>query len=224
MRWLREGDVNSGFFHASIKMRRRRNSILALKVGDRWVESVQDIRAEVVNFFKSHFSDSEVDRPTLDGVQLNSISDEDAKGLTIPFREEEITGVVLSADGLKCPGPDGFNFSFYKRFWNLLKREVGTMFNQFYHSVPRSFSSYFVTLIPKVSSPSSLSDSCPISLLGSLYKLVAKVLAGRLAPIMDKLISSNQSAFIKGRQLVDGVVVGVSPNSQSILVGFGFVS
>jgi len=45
----------------------------------------------------------------------------------------------------------------------------------------------------------------PISLLGSLYKLVAKVLVGRLAPVMDKLISSNQYVFIKGRQLVDGV-------------------
>jgi hypothetical protein len=35
---------------------------------------------------------------------------------------------------------------------------------------------------------------------------VAKVLAGRLSTVMDKLISPNQSAFIKGRQLVDGVV------------------
>lgn len=49
-------------------------------------------------------------------------------------------------------------------------------------------------------------DFRPVSLLGSLYKLVAKVLASRLAPLLEKIISSNQSAFIKGRQLVDGVV------------------
>jgi len=85
---------------------------------------------------------------------------------------------------------------------------VGIMFNQFFHSVtlPKCFVSYFITLIPKVTSPIRLGDFRPISLLGSLYKLVAKVLAGRLAPVMDKLISSNQSAFVKGRQLVDGVV------------------
>jgi hypothetical protein len=82
------------------------------------------------------------------------------------------------------------------------------MFDQFFFSatLPRSFSSYFITLIPKVPSPTRIEDFRPISLLGSLYKLVAKVLAGRLASVMDKLISFNQSAFIKGRQLVDGVV------------------
>ena len=82
------------------------------------------------------------------------------------------------------------------------------MFDQFFHSttIPRSFSSYFITLIPKVPSPTRIGDFRPISLLGSLYKLVAKVLAGKLASVMDKLVSSNQFASIKGCQLVDGVV------------------
>jgi len=64
-----------------------------------------------------------------------------------------------------------------------------------------------VTLIPKVSSPMSLKEFWPISLLGSLYKLLSKVLASRLANVMDKIISTSQSAFIKGRNLVDGVLV-----------------
>jgi hypothetical protein len=55
-RWLREGDANSGYFHSNIKLRRRRNSILALKVGNMWVESVQEVRAEIVSYFRGHFS------------------------------------------------------------------------------------------------------------------------------------------------------------------------
>ncbi|MCH99250.1 RNA-directed DNA polymerase (Reverse transcriptase), partial [Trifolium medium] len=47
----------------------------------------------------------------------------------------------------------------------------------------------------------------PISLLGCLYKLFAKVLAARLGKVMDSVIASNQSAFLKGRNLVDGVLV-----------------
>lgn len=200
-RWLREGDVNFGFFHASIKIRRRRNSILALRVGDRWLDSVHEIYAKVVDFFESHFSEFEMDRPTVDGVSLTNISEVETAGLTASFWDEEIRGVVLASDGSQCPGPDGFNFAFYKRFWHLLNGEVSMMFNKFYHSstLSRCFSSYFITLIPKVHSHSSLGDFRPISLLCSL-------LAGRLAPVMDKLISSNQSDFIKGRQLVDGVV------------------
>jgi len=199
-KWLREGDANSGYIHVSTKIRRRRNSILALRVGSRWVENVQEVRAEIVGYFRDHFSDPVEDRPTFDGVPLPCLSEVETGGLVVPFSDKEIRRVVLESDGAKSPGPDGFNFSFYKRFWEL--------FNQFFQSaiLPRCFSSYFITLIPKVVSPTHIGDFRPISLLGSLYKLMAKVLAGRLAPIMDKLISSNQSAFLKGRQLMDSVV------------------
>jgi len=65
---------------------------------------------------------------------------------------------------------------------------------------------FFVTLIPKVSSPTELKDYRSISLLGCLYKLLAKVLARRMARVMSSIISSNQSRFLKGRNLVDGVM------------------
>jgi hypothetical protein len=125
------------------------------------------------------------------------------------FSTEEIDNVVMESDGNKSPGPDGFNFSFFKEFWYLLKDEVRIMFDQFFEnaSLPKSFASYFVALIPKVKSPFSLDEFRPISLLGSLYKLVAKVLAARLAPVMHSIVATTQSAFLKGRLLVDGVVV-----------------
>jgi hypothetical protein len=122
---------------------------------------------------------------------------------------EEITEAVRECDGAKSPGPDGFNFAFIKEFWDLLKGDVHIMFDQFHGNsrLPKGMFSFFLTLIPKVSSPQSLGDFRPISLLGCLYKLVAKVLTARLAKVIGGLIPNTQSAFIKGRQLVDGVVV-----------------
>lgn len=144
----------------------------------------------------------------MDGIEFLELSLDEVSALTQPFRLEEIQDVVAFSDGKKSPGPDGFNFSSYKKFWDLIKAELMTMFSQFFvtSTLPRSFSSYFITLIPKVNVPLGIGDFRPISLVSSLYKLVAKVLAGRLSTVMDKLISPNQSAFIKGRQLVDGVV------------------
>lgn len=83
------------------------------------------------------------------------------------------------------------------------------MFDQFHGNevFPREMLAYFVALIPKVLSPMALRDFRPISLLGSLYKILAKVLARRLAVVMNSIISSSQSAFLKGRHLVDGVLV-----------------
>ncbi|MCH82386.1 LINE-1 reverse transcriptase like, partial [Trifolium medium] len=112
-------------------------------------------------------------------------------------------------DGSKCPGPDGFNFAFIKEFWNLMKHEVRIFFDQFHGNdcFPKCLLSYFLTLIPKIKSPQGLGDFRPISLLGCWYKLLAKVLAGRLARVIGNLIPKTQSAFLKGRQLVEGVVV-----------------
>jgi len=85
---------------------------------------------------------------------------------------------VRDSDGNKSLVSDDFNFAFIKEFWYLLKDEVRIMFNQFHANevVPKSFLAYFLTLIPKISSPLELKDFCPISLLGCLYKLLSKVL------------------------------------------------
>ena len=64
----------------------------------------------------------------------------------------------------------------------------------------------FVALIPKNNNPCILSDYRPISLINSVYKILAKVLANRLK-LVDTLINSNQSAFISGRQIMDGFLI-----------------
>jgi hypothetical protein len=106
--------------------------------------------------------------------------------LSAPFSLEEIYDVVKDCDGNKCPGPDGFNFAFVKNCWDIIKGEIRIMFDQFHGNgrLPKSLLSYFVALIPKVNSPFVLGDFRPISLLGCLYKLIAKVLASRLAKVM----------------------------------------
>lgn len=48
---------------------------------------------------------------------------------------------------------------------------------------------FLVTLISKKSNASPLSDYRPISLIGCMYKIVAKVLANRLGKVVDSIIS-----------------------------------
>ncbi|MCI18531.1 cysteine-rich receptor-like protein kinase, partial [Trifolium medium] len=115
-RWLKEGDANTGYFHASVKRRGRQNSILALRMGDRWVESVSEVRAAIVDYFN---------RPTLDGIDFKELSMDEVSVMSQPFRIEEIQEVLATSDGNKSPGPDGFNFSFFKRFWDIIQGEVG---------------------------------------------------------------------------------------------------
>jgi hypothetical protein len=145
----------------------------------------------------------------LDGLVFPLVSEENNLMLAAIFSLDEITTVVRSMDGSKCPGPDGFIFNFIKEFWWLIRHDVRILFDQFYGNecIPQCLLAYFLTLVPKTKSPQCLGDFRPISLLGCIYKLLAKVLAARLTSVMDPLISESQSAFLKGRQLVEGVVV-----------------
>lgn len=71
----------------------------------------------------------------------------------------------------------------------------------------RSCNASFISLVPKKKGAFELRDYMPISLIGSVYKIVAKVLAGRLKLVVGKLVSSYQNAFIKQRQITDATSV-----------------
>ena len=59
-----------------------------------------------------------------------------------------------------------------------------------------------LVLIPKKGGIEDLNDFRPISLVGSLYKLLAKVLANKLKKVVGKVVSAYQNAFIEGRQII----------------------
>ncbi|RVW72100.1 Rhodanese-like domain-containing protein 8, chloroplastic [Vitis vinifera] len=83
------------------------------------------------------------------------------------------------------------------------------MFKEFHehNTFVRSLNNTFLVLIPKKSGVEDLGDFRPISLLGGLYKLLAKVLANRLKKVIGKVVSSAQNAFVMGRQILDASLI-----------------
>lgn len=71
----------------------------------------------------------------------------------------------------------------------------------------KGVNSTFIALISKVTSPQTLNDFRPISLVGCMYKVLAKALANRLRKVVSSVVSDSQSAFVKGKQILDGILI-----------------
>jgi hypothetical protein len=68
-----------------------------------------------------------------------------------------------------------------------------------------SINSTFLTLIPKENNPTSFDDYRSISLCNLCYKLITKIIANRLKPVISRSLSCEQLGFLKGRQILDAI-------------------
>ena len=139
---------------------------------------------------------------------VNMINGEEQAWLQRPFEEEEILESIRMCAKEKAPGPDGFSMIFFETFWEVLKDIINTLTQ--YHldqNFEKSFNATFIALIPKKVGASELKDYRPISLIGGVYKIIAKLLAERLKRVVSKFVNKNQMASIKRRQIMDAALI-----------------
>jgi len=70
-----------------------------------------------------------------------------------------------------------------------------------------SLNSTFITLIPKEKHSQTPHKFRPISLCNVIYKILSKVIAIRLKPLLPLLISPEQSGYVEGMQITDGIIL-----------------
>ncbi|XP_022028823.1 uncharacterized protein LOC110929940 [Helianthus annuus] len=129
--------------------------------------------------------------------------------LTIEAVSKMVQDAVWACGSDRAPGPDGFSFKFIKRFWEQLKHKFGGVLNDFYERafIERGCNASFIALIPKVKNPQSVEEFRPISLIGVIYKIIAKILAFRLKKVIPSLVNPVQTAFVEGRSIFDGPLI-----------------
>ena len=134
-------------------------------------------------------------------IAFEVIGDEEAKWLDRNFEEEEVRQAVFDLAGDKAPGLHGFSIAFFQHFWVMLKKDILKFMKEFHWRgmLSKGIGASFIALVLKKSGEIGIKDYRPISLLGSIYKILAKVLPGRIQKDFPNIISSKQGAFIKGR-------------------------
>nr|GFC18941.1 RNA-directed DNA polymerase, eukaryota [Tanacetum cinerariifolium] len=104
VRWAIEGDENSKFFHGVINRKRNNLYVKGIMIDGAWVDDPSRVKEE----FRSHFEDK--------------FSDPD----------DEIRKAVWGCGENKSPGPDGFTFEFFRKFWGVLSPDFCTAVKWFF--------------------------------------------------------------------------------------------
>ncbi|CAK8530801.1 unnamed protein product [Lathyrus sativus] len=206
VKWNRDGDLNLKYYHKLIKGRFRRKYIGMVEAENGMVDLVENVK-EVVRSFNDKFTKPESNKLLLEGCSFKTLYVAEAEHFEAPFIEDEIKPSVWSCDGAKLWGPDDFNFVFIKKCWFILKEDITLFVHDFHRHayLPKVVTSSLLTLILKVAHPINLGEYRLICLVGSLYKILAKLLAARLKRVIDGLISHCQTIFIHGMKLLDRV-------------------
>ena len=115
-RWIKEGDINSRFFHRFANPKCKSSTLRGVAVNDVWIDEPGRVKAETYLFFKNRFQEVEWVRPKLDGVRFKEIGQQHNIRLSGPFSENEVKEAVWECRSDKTPGPNGLNFRFIKEF------------------------------------------------------------------------------------------------------------
>jgi len=170
------------------------------------------LKSHITQFYKNLFGSPNASEITLEEDRIQDIpqvTQEDNEVLTSEFTESEVKNIVFQMEHNKAPGPDGFPAEFYQVFWEIIKDDLMALFMDFHKEDLNLFSLNFgiITLIPKVQEATRIQQYRPICVLNVSFKIFTKVATNRLNKVAQTVVSPMQTAFMPGRNIMEGVVV-----------------
>ncbi|KAL4335589.1 hypothetical protein GQ457_07G003500 [Hibiscus cannabinus] len=176
--WLKFGENNTKFFHATTLQHRRMNSICKIKkMNGEWIEETKEISMYLQHHFQGIYSkDKIINFQSLEDIIPSIIGEEVNKSFCKVVYEEELKVDAFSTGSSKALGPDGFSGSFYHSFWDIIKDDHFAMVLHFFSS---SFLDYdlnktTIVLIPKTKNPCEVHHFRPINFYNFSMKVVRK--------------------------------------------------
>nr|GEU31507.1 putative RNA-directed DNA polymerase, eukaryota, reverse transcriptase zinc-binding domain protein [Tanacetum cinerariifolium] len=206
VKWAIEGDENSCFFHGIINKRRSQSAIRGIFVNGAWQTDPHTVKEAFLNHFAVRFKKPTVVGPKINFIFPKRLAHDQATDLESNISRNEIRTAVWNCGDNKSPGTDGFTFEFFKKYWGLIGPYFCEAVEYFFvnGAFPIGCNSSFIALIPKVVDAKHVNDFRPIRLIGGIYKVVTKIMANRLATVISDIVSNTQSAFVSGRQILNG--------------------
>nr|GEZ57674.1 RNA-directed DNA polymerase, eukaryota [Tanacetum cinerariifolium] len=195
-----------GIPDSSIHRRHELKSIRRVFDEGMWITDLNLVKKAFLDHYGARFK-----KPTTAGLKLNfpfpnRMLQVQVEDLERGVSREEIRSAVWDCGENRSLGLDGFTFEFFRKYWEFVELDFCGAIEQFFEngSFSKCCNSSLIALIPKITDAKFVNDYQPISLIGSVYKVVTKIMANWLALVIADIISETQSAFVAERQILDG--------------------
>ena len=212
-RWIESGEKPTKYFFNLEKRNYEKKIVSQLQIGDEaFLSDFKQVNSEIENHYRQFYRTTIKPHEENDVQEkferfvgnLNSpqLSEEENQELEIELSIDEVRNALRGFQNDKTPGDDGFTKEFYEVFFDLLSNALLDSFNAGFENGKLfiSLKRVIISLIPKdENNLTTLSNWRPITLLNVDYKILAKVIAKRIEPVLPKLINPDQTGFIKGR-------------------------
>ncbi|XP_060202918.1 uncharacterized protein LOC132631354 [Lycium barbarum] len=179
MLWFQDGDRNTKFFHAHVNGKRIKLQLQRIQdhTGT-WLDTEEEIAQEAIRFFSDQFK--EENNPT-DFSMLDKIpkmvTEEQNQQLYEMPDEAEVKRAVFGLNADSAGGPDGFTGRFFQACWEIIANDLVTMVRSFF---------------------------CGHELPS---KVISRIIHERLIYLLPEIISPQQSGFVKGRSIVENILL-----------------
>jgi hypothetical protein len=210
------GEKCTKYFFNLIKANNERANISRLRVQGSVTENKEIIEEHVQEFYRKLYSkekktyeDKELTKEFLAEENIEKVSEEQRTSLEAPVTKAEIRNILFKECKTgKAPGSDGLSTELYRLIWQEVEEVYFNAITKAIEMGELSASqrqSVIKLLKKKGKCELDLENWRPISLMNYDAKIFAKVLAVRMEKTLGKIIKSDQTAFIKGRNIAEGV-------------------
>ncbi|XP_021727816.1 uncharacterized protein LOC110694928 [Chenopodium quinoa] len=181
MHWVKEGDLNTDYFHAFIQKRRVQNRICSVIHEDQTIQEPSMVVNAFLEFYQNLLGTSSEPEKTAHNAVIGVgriLSQEQQIDLCKSFTEHDVKAALWIIEDDKAPGPDGFSSKFFKVSWDIVKSDICEAVLSFFNH-------------------------------GCLLKQVNNTLLTMVPKVEDVIYVSyeNQSAFVAGRSILDNILV-----------------
>ena len=213
-KWSRVGDKCTKEFFKHYNSHRKPAPISHMKDDEgQLISTQQDLEGHILRFYQNLYSqDQQVENNNAARAECfqfvkRTVTEEQNIELLKPVSPEEVKEAMQQLPAGKAPGVDAIPAEFYQELWEDISDDI---FNFATETITQAFINEElnvskIALLPKTEDRSRIQNFRPISLLNTLYKVVAKIYANCMKPLLHNCILPSQTGFVPNRCILDNI-------------------